>query len=170
MKSIKVILFSFGLFFQIATNAQSGKVIKIKDGDTIVVLDSLNKQTTLRLAEVDCPESGQDFGNLAKNFTADAVGMKYVTYKVISKDRYNRSIAKVFYDGKYLSEEIIKNGFGWHYKQYSDSKILSNIENVARKNKKGLWYDKNATPPWEYRKSKKKITVSKLATMLLPQY
>lgn len=34
----------------------TAKVVGIKDGDTVVVLDSLNKQTTLRLAEVDCPE------------------------------------------------------------------------------------------------------------------
>lgn len=40
----------------------SGKVVAIKDGDTVVVLDSLNNQTTLRLAEVDCPEKNQPFG------------------------------------------------------------------------------------------------------------
>lgn len=34
----------------------TAKVIGIKDGDTVVVLDSINNQTTLRLAEVDCPE------------------------------------------------------------------------------------------------------------------
>ena len=41
-----------------------------KDGDTVVVLDSLNYQTTLRLAEVDCPEKSQAFGTKAKQFTS----------------------------------------------------------------------------------------------------
>ena len=49
----------------------TGKVIGIKDGDTVVVLDSLNYQTTLRLAEVDCPEKSQAFGTKAKQFTSD---------------------------------------------------------------------------------------------------
>ncbi len=151
MKFIKltVLLFCFSLY------SQSGKVIKIKDGDTVVVLDSLGNQTTLRLAEVDCPESSQAFGNRAKQFTANEVGNKIITYKVDSKDRYGRSIAKVFYDGKYLSKEIIKNGFGWHYKQYSISKELAQIEISAKKNSLGLWKDKAPVPPWEFRKLKR---------------
>jgi endonuclease YncB( thermonuclease family) len=45
-------------------------VIEIKDGDTVVVLDYLNNQTTLRLVEVDCPEKNQPFGTKAKQFTS----------------------------------------------------------------------------------------------------
>lgn len=148
-------IFFVSLFLSFSLYSQSGKVIKIKDGDTIVVLDSLNNQITLRLAEVDCPESSQAFGNRAKQFTANEVGNKKVTYKVDSKDRYGRSIAKVFYDGKYLSKEIIKNGFGWHYKQYSISKELAQIEISAKKNSLGLWKDKAPVPPWEFRKLKR---------------
>lgn len=148
MKIIKltILLFCFSLY------SQSGKIIKIKDGDTVVLLDSLNNQITLRLAEVDCPESGQAYGNKAKQFTANEVGNKKVTYTIDSKDRYGRTIAKVFYDGKYLSKEIIKNGFGWHYKQYSISKELAEIEVLAKKNSLGLWREKKPTPPWEFRK------------------
>lgn len=148
MKYTALLLFllSFSLY------SQSGRVVKIKDGDTIVLVDSLNNQITIRLAEVDCPESGQAFGKNAKMFTADQVGMKEITYEVLSIDRYNRIIAKVFYEGKYLSEEIIKSGFGWHYKQYSNSTKLSSLEILAKKNKLGLWQDKNAIAPWEYRK------------------
>ncbi len=146
---LTVLLFCFSLY------SQSGKDIKIKDGDTVVVLDSLGNQTTLRLAEVDCPESSQAFGNRAKQFTANEVGNKIITYKVDSKDRYGRSITKVFYDGKYLSKEIIKNGFGWHYKQYSISKELAQIEISAKKNSLGLWKDKAPVPPWEFRKLKR---------------
>ncbi|WP_026715258.1 thermonuclease family protein [Flavobacterium daejeonense] len=152
---IKLTFFFFGLLFQLYAFSQSGKVIKIKDGDTIVVLDSLNNQITIRLAEVDCPENSQAFGNRAKQFTANEVGNKKVTYKVDSKDRYGRTIAKVFYDGKYLSEEIIKNGFGWHYKQYSISKKLAEIEILAKKNGLGLWKDKAPVPPWEFRNLKR---------------
>lgn len=152
MKYLKLII----LFLSIAAYSQSGKVVRVKDGDTIVVLDSLNVQTTIRLAEVDCPESSQAFGKKAKDFTIGEVAMKNVTYKIIQMDRYGRTIAKVFYDGKYLSEELIKNGFGWHYNQYSTSKKLAAFEINARENKKGLWFDKNPIAPWDYRHNKKK--------------
>lgn len=144
-------LLSLGLCY-----SQSGKVIKVKDGDTIVVLDSLNHQTTIRLAEVDCPEKTQAFGSSSKDFTIAQVATKTVTYQVVSIDRYGRTIAKVFYDnGKYLSEEIIKFGLGWHYKQYSSSEKLAALERNARKQKTGLWFDPNPISPYLFRKKNK---------------
>lgn len=154
MKIIKLTI----LFFCFSLYSQTGKVIKIKDGDTIVVLDSLNNQITLRLAEVDCPEKVQAYGNKAKKFTANEVGSKMVTYKVESKDKYGRSIAKVFYNGKYLSKEIIKNGWGWHYKKYSNSNELSDLEILAKNNKRGLWNEKYPTAPWDFREKNKYST------------
>ena len=131
----------------------SAKVVGIKDGDTVVVLDSLNNQITLRLAEVDTPEKSQPFGTKAKQFTSDQIYRKEVKYVVTDIDRYGRSIAKIYYDdNKYLSAEIIKYGLGWHYKRYSTSKELANFENSARLQKLGLWYDKNPVAPWEWRR------------------
>lgn len=147
-------IFKLLLLIPILVFSQSGKVIKIKDGDTIVVLDSLNKQTTIRLAEVDCPESSQAFGKNAKQFTADCVFGKTITYKVVDIDRYGRTIGKVYFDKKYLSEEIIRAGYGWWYYQYSTNKELGILEQKAKENKLGLWYDNKPTPPWEYRKTK----------------
>lgn len=131
----------------------TGKVIGIKDGDTVVVLDSLNYQTTLRLAEVDCPEKSQAFGTKAKQFTSDEIYLKQIKYVVTDIDRYGRSIAKIYYDNnKYLSEEIIRNGFGWQYKKYSTSKLLAKLEEEARKNKRGLWIDPNPIYPSDWRR------------------
>jgi endonuclease YncB( thermonuclease family) len=131
----------------------TGKVIGIKDGDTVVVLDSLHYQTTLRLAEVDCPEKNQAFGTKAKQFTSDEIYLKQIKYIVTDIDRYGRSIAKIYYDNnKYLSEEIIRNGFGWQYKKYSTSKLLAKLEEEARKNKKGLWIDPNPIYPSDFRR------------------
>ena len=132
----------------------SAKVVGIKDGDTVVVLDSLNNQTTLRLAEVDCPEKSQPFGTKSKQFTSDQIYLKTIKYVVTDTDRYGRSIAMIYYDedNKYLSAEIIKAGMGWHYKRYSTSKELALLEDNAKKNKIGLWIDNNPTEPSEWRK------------------
>jgi len=149
-------LFIFFLSAQIYAQTLTGKVIGVKDGDTVVVIDAANNQTTLRLAEVDCPEKKQAFGTKAKQFTSDQVYLKQIKYKVNTTDRYGRSIAEVYYDNnKYLSAEIIKNGFGWQYKQYSTSKLLANLEQEARQNKRGLWIDPYPIYPSTFRKSKR---------------
>jgi micrococcal nuclease len=146
----------FFIFFPLYFYAQTAaKVIGIKDGDTILVLDDYNNQITLRLAEVDCPESGQPFGKNAKQYTSSLVFGKRIKFYKTNTDRYRRIIAKIYYDnGKYLSEEIIKAGLGWWYFRYSENKNLGVLESNAKKMKIGLWSDNNALAPWEYRKLK----------------
>ena len=147
------------IFFPILIFSQyTGKVIAIKDGDTVVVIDSLKNQKTLRLAEVDCPESGQPFGKNAKQFTSDQIFGKTVKYYITTTDRYNRSIAKIYYDnGKYLSEELIRNGLGWWYYKYSDNKNLGILEKEASNKKIGLFSDPNPIPPWLYREQQREL-------------
>ena len=156
MKKTTTIVILFFTFFTLHSQTSLvGKVIGIKDGDTVEVIDHLNNTTILRLAEVDCPEKNQPFGTKSKQFTSDAIYLKNVKYIVTSKDRYGRSIAKVYYNNKYLSAQIIKNGMGWHYKKYSNSNELSLFENLARSRKRGLWADPNPIYPSEWRKTKK---------------
>ena len=152
---ISFLLIQFSVFSGISQTIYSAKVVGIKDGDTVVVLDSLNNQTTLRLAEVDTPEKSQPFGTKAKQFTSDQIYLKTIKYVVTDIDRYGRSIAMIYYgtDNKYLSAEIIKAGMGWHYKRYSKSIELSDFEINARKNKVGLWVDNNPIEPAEWRRS-----------------
>ncbi|UOK43400.1 MULTISPECIES: thermonuclease family protein [Flavobacterium] len=152
-KTFLLLTLLFCCFFSYSQTYFTGKVIAIKDGDTVVVLDSLNKQTTLRLAEIDCPEKNQPFGTKAKQFTSQEIFSKTIRYKVYDVDRYGRTVAQVYYDdNKYLSAEIIKHGMGWHYKKYSTSKELAQLEITARKNKTGLWIDTNPIEPSQWRK------------------
>ena len=144
-------LHSLFLFSQI-----TAKIVAIKDGDTVVALLNDNTQETLRLADVDCPENKQPFGKNAKKFTGSQVFGKNVTFYRVGKDRYRRTIAKIFYDNeKYLSAEIIKAGYGWWYFKASKNFKLKDVETLAKKEKLGLWSDKNAVAPWDFRKMKK---------------
>ncbi|GAA5100507.1 thermonuclease family protein [Chryseobacterium ginsengisoli] len=158
MKKLIYIVFLFVsalIFSQV-----KGKIIKIKDGDTVVVLLSDKTQETLRLAEVDCPENSQPFGKNAKKFTSSQVFGKNVTFYKVNKDRYGRTIAKIFYgNDKYLSKEIIKAGFGWWYFKASKDTELQKIQNKAKEKKLGLWVDKNAVSPWDFRKNRRKKNI-----------
>lgn len=150
------------LFPAILFSQTSGKVIKVSDGDTITVLLKGNTQKKLRLAEVDCPESGQAFGKNAKQFTSSQVFGKTVKFKETSTDRYGRSIAKIYYDNdKYLSKEVIRAGMGWWYFSYSKDDSLGKLQEKAQQNKIGLWQDVHAVAPWDYRKMKREQSKNK---------
>jgi micrococcal nuclease len=149
-KIIYILLLSFINIF-----SQTGKVINIKDGDTVVILDSYFKKYTVRVADIDCPEKKQPFGNRAKQFTSEEILGKTVFIKVKNIDRYGRTVGYVMYDDKNLSFELLKNGLAWHSKYYSKDKKMAAMEQMAKDSKIGLWIDKKAINPYEWRKGKR---------------
>ncbi len=155
---MKRFMLAYLLFPVFLFSQTTGKVIKISDGDTITLLLEGNQQKKIRLAEVDCPESGQAFGKNAKQFTSAQVFGKTVSFVETNTDRYGRSIAKVYYDdGKYLSKELIKAGMGWWYFSYSKDASLGKLQETAQYKKVGLWQDSNALAPWDFRKMKREL-------------
>ncbi|MBV7268027.1 thermonuclease family protein [Winogradskyella luteola] len=134
-----------------------GKVVGITDGDTFKLLTKDSILIKVRLANIDCPERKQPFSTKAKQFVSKAIFSKIVKLNILKKDRYRRYISNVIYDDSLsLCHELVKNGLAWHYKKYSKDSILQALEDNARKNKLGLWQDKNAVAPWEWRDIKKK--------------
>jgi len=144
-----LLLLSFISFAQL-----TGKVVAIADGDTFTML--VNKQQIkIRLHGIDCPEKGQDFSQVAKDFLSDYVFDKVVTVSTKSKDRYRRTIGIVTVDGKNVNEKLLEAGLAWHFKKYDKNPAWAKLEEVARKNKRGLWVNGNPVPPWEWRKRKR---------------
>ena len=134
------------------------RVVRVLDGDTIEVIDDKDQTTRIRFDGIDAPEKSQAFGQKAKEYLASWVASKYVSLKVKEKDKYGRTIARVYLptDTRVsINERMVEAGFAWHYKQYSDDQKLADLENAARKNKSGLWKDPNPMPPWEFRRLKK---------------
>lgn len=147
-----------------------GKVVGISDGDTFTILTNNKVQIKIRLYGVDCPESKQDFGTKAKQFTSTLCFGKTVTADIKNNDRYGRKIAFVILpNGKNLNKELLIAGMAWHYKHYDKSTELALLENNARQKKIGVWSAKNPVAPWEYRQNKKfakKTNASKTRSVL----
>ncbi|WP_299114344.1 thermonuclease family protein [uncultured Winogradskyella sp.] len=158
------LVFLFLIILSFSNNSKSikketivGKVVAITDGDTFKLLTKDSTLIKVRLANIDCPERKQPFSNNAKQFVSKAIFSKTVKLNVLKKDRYRRYISNVIYDDSLsLCHELLKNGFAWHYRKYSKDSILQALEDNARENKLGLWQDKNAIAPWEWRDRKKK--------------
>jgi len=144
--------------------AWHGKVIRISDGDTIVVLTDQRQQVKVRLYGVDTPEKRQAFGKAAKKFTARLVGNKMVEVKPVTQDRYGRTVGIVYVGDKCLNQELVANGYAWVYRQYCNSwrlcKRWLQAESKARELKLGLWCDPNPVSPWKWRKNNRKSFIT----------
>jgi endonuclease YncB( thermonuclease family) len=148
---------SLALLVVLATPALAleGKVVGVIDGDTIDVLDSSKKQHRIRFDGIDAPERGQPFSNRAKSTLSDLVFGKTVKVDTEGTDKYDRTIGRVYVDGRDVGLAMLEAGVAWHYTKYDQSKPYADGEKVARAARRGLWTDKNPIPPWEWRKMPK---------------
>jgi len=136
------------------SNLIEATCIKVSDGDSIKVRLDDDSVETVRLYGVDCPEKRQSFGRRATQFTKDMVLDKIVNISPVTTDKYGRTIAWVYINGKCLDKELLKAGLAWHYKKYCKNKELAILEEEARAKKIGLWQEPNPVPPWEWRHSR----------------
>ena len=140
----------------------TGRVVRVSDGDTVVILDSGNAQHKIRLTGIDAPERGQAFGTKSKEHLSDSVAGKFVVVEYDKRDRYQRILGKVLLSDQDMNLEQVKAGYAWHYKKYQneqssgDRELYSEAEIEAREAGRGLWYDPDPVPPWEYRQMKRK--------------
>ena len=103
------------LFFLIMSGLSSfeGKVIRVSDGDTIVVLTQDKEQIKVRLNGIDAPEKKQPFGKQSTKFLANLVAGKTVEIKKEGNDRYGRMIGTIFLNGIDINKEMVSNGYAW---------------------------------------------------------
>ena len=90
------------------------------DGDTCTT-ESGEK---IRLACIDAPEiRGKNADPLkakaSKEFINNLLSNKKVKIKRIGKDRYGRTVAKIFIEGTNIQKLMVQNGFAKIYRKYS---------------------------------------------------
>lgn len=143
----------------------SGKVVSIKDGDTIGIMRD-GQEVVVRLDGIDCPESNQDFGQRAKQYCSDLVFGKNVTVEVRDIDKYGRLIGRVYVDYEDVSLSLVRAGLAWHYVEYSNDANLDRAEMEARETNSGLWNSSTQVPPWQFRHPESKWAVAPIVNPL----
>ena len=78
---------------------------------------------------------------------------KTVKYRIYDeKDRYGRVVAEIILnDSLNVNKEMVRNGYAWHFKRFSNNLHYAKLERMARSQNLGLWADNQAMAPWEYR-------------------
>lgn len=161
------------LVIEVAPPELTGRVVRVTDGDTIVVLvEALRagadepgpREVKVRLAGIDAPEKKQDYGSAARKALADKAMGRSVTVREQGRDRYGRTIGVVSIDGgasergEEINRWLVEQGWAWRYARYSDSAELAALEQEARAAKRGLWAGANPVAPWEWRKNSGQVS------------
>ena len=154
----KLLITFFLIFFSCTSFAEKtieGKV-KIIDGDTIHIGN--NK---IRLYGIDAPEINQtctiekiiwECGFESSQALESIISEKEVRCEIADIDRYKRFVAKCFVKNINLNQYMVQNGWAVAYRYYSDDFI--NDEEIAEKNKVGIWQGK-FLDPYLFRKQQK---------------
>ena len=141
------------IFFFLTYNDVKSSELKIIDGDTI----RLNGEK-IRFSGIDTPEIKQTCnknnevikcGIQARKLLVKIIGNNKVNCVREGKDRYKRTLAECFVNNLSLSSYLVKSGYAFAYRKYSNKFIAD--EDFARSNNLGMW-DMNFEYPWDWRK------------------
>lgn len=113
--------------FLIGNDIEYAKVIRIIDGDTIVVENG----THIRLLGINTPEKNEFYYQEAKDSLNNLISNKTIKleYGKDKTDLYGRTLAYIFLDDKNVNLEIVENGLANPY-IYDIDKYTQSIRNA----------------------------------------
>jgi endonuclease YncB( thermonuclease family) len=127
----------------------TGRVIGIINGDTLTVLVQRDP-VTVRLADIDAPESAQPWGARSKRALSDLCLGKEARVETQSKHR-KRNGATVYCSDRNANAEQVWQGMAWVLdRDARPESPLYILQDQAKAARRGLWADSNPMPPWKW--------------------
>jgi endonuclease YncB( thermonuclease family) len=152
-----IIILTLLLSQSILAASLPGRVVRVVDGDTLVVIDSNKAQHKIQLAGIDAPELQQSFGMESREYLSQQVLGRFVVIEYDKRDDYNLVTGKLLLNNADVNLEMISAGLARHSRMHaqdqteSERLLYKEAEEEARRARRGLWFDANPIPPWEYR-------------------
>jgi endonuclease YncB( thermonuclease family) len=126
--------------------------VTVVDGDTIKLGD-----VKIRFSGIDAPEINQTCvasegkvacGKISKDILIAKVTNNKISCTDEGKDVYGRVLGECFVNGESLSSYLVREGFAFAYRKYSNKYIKD--EEYAKFNNLGMW-SMEFEYPWDYR-------------------
>ncbi|MCY1364111.1 MAG: nuclease [Betaproteobacteria bacterium HGW-Betaproteobacteria-9] len=171
LSPVPVLWFCFGLLVQIpavalpllkdppgairpqAPRVYQAHVTRVFDGDTLWVkpLEG-GKYRKLRLDGLDAPEICQPGGLLARDALAARVLRQVVTVNERHRDHYGRALVHLTHQGEDVGAWLVVRGHAWAYRWRYGEGVYAVQESQARAKKKGIFADRDAEVPRDFRR------------------
>ena len=163
---LKSIFFLFLVFNHASAEIIFAGYVKVSDGDTIKI-----SNYKIRLHGIDAPEKKQicqrpylnlgffslyeDYfcGQFVTNKLKELIENKLIECRVNDKkDFFGRYLGVCYKNNININQWLVENGYAVAFIKYSKDYVK--FEEIAKKNKVGIWSGKFLMP-WEWRKKKK---------------
>ena len=137
------------------------RILRISDGDTLVIETADKSRMMVRLSGIDAPESKQPFGIESRHRLAQLLTGREINLDCLKTDRYARQVCRVFADNEDVSLLMLNAGAAWWFRRYAHEQSVAErrdyaaAENDARTHSVGLWAAAAPVPPWDWRKNAK---------------
>jgi len=149
-----------------------GRVARVEDGDTILVVDRNNTQHTVKLSGIDAPDRSQSFGMQAQSNLGSLLSDQEVTVIWENRTREGNLLAKVMVSPPQAPCRMrpdcprtldaglqqITDGMAWWRVQTVDQQsapdraAYRHAEFDAKIHRRGLWAEAKPIPPWQWLK------------------
>jgi endonuclease YncB( thermonuclease family) len=130
-----------------------GRVVHVSDGDSLV-LEVGGARYRIDLAGIDAPETNQPWGGRAKQSLAQLVGA-FVVAEIPHGSETSPLQARLVYKQRDIALDLVYDGLAWSLMEQRPEGAAdhpySSAEKDARAQRRGLWSDPRAIPPWNWR-------------------
>lgn len=142
----------------------NGKVIYVEDGDTLTLLTPYLSRQSIRLSDIDAPETshsrekpGQPFGKVSKRSLEVMAKGQQATATCYEYDDWHRLVCTVYVNGLDINAEQLRLGMAWANRanrRYVRNPRTYGLEAQAKSAGLGVWSVKAplAMAPWEWRR------------------
>lgn len=140
-----------------ASEGQWVQVVRVVDGDTVVVSTAESLNLKVRLQGIDAPECGMPFGPQAQRFLERLVLGRAVQMTTTGRDRYGRTVATLAVGGQDVGFELLQAGLAWHDRRYHRPRLQGAASHYAEAQQgavlsfTGLWAEPRQVAPWQWR-------------------
>jgi micrococcal nuclease len=147
----------------VAGPAKAATVLSVGDGDTVRVADG-PQRLTIRLACIDAPEMAQvPYGAASREYLQELAPVgTVVTTRPQTKDRYGRTVAEVFRNGRAVNLAMVQSGQAFAYRKYlaaCDGGAYLAAEAQAKQSRRGVWAVSGGIErPWDWRHGPSRAT------------
>jgi micrococcal nuclease len=137
----------------------TGIVQSVLSGDQLVMAHPELGQQPIRLAQIDAPElalgtcKAQPWAEVAqKAISQQLLGMSVQASCLERLDSEGFAVCQVAVDGENINQWMLSQGHAWFDRSLGNNIWLQQLEQEAKRKRKGLWgHSVNLQPPWSFK-------------------